>query len=117
MKKQDLRNGDIILTRENRKAIVMDITTYQNENIEKVLVYLENGGYEPLSNYNDDLTFIEMEHIDNIRYDIVKVCQMSNGVENFRHHIAIDKSGITESIGNNWTWVREKKRSIYSCKP
>lgn len=99
MRKADLNNGDIVLTRNGDKYIVLKNarTAFDTNDI---IVNLKTGGYLKLNNYNDDLKDKDRDK----KFDIMKVCSHSYVGDNIKEHI-IDKEDY-------WTWEREEPKEM-----
>lgn len=72
MKLEDLRNGDIVVTRNGRRFIHLKSEEGFNTSFhgKQNSIFYSDGGFELLSNYNSDMT---SKNIRNGEYDIVKV--------------------------------------------
>lgn len=72
MKLEDLRNGDIVVTRNRKKYIYLKSEEGFNTsfNGKQNSIFYSDGGFELLSNYNSDMT---SKNSRNGEWDIVKV--------------------------------------------
>lgn len=103
MKKSDLRNGDIVKTREGNKYIVLlNIEHFTKK--EGLLINLMDGCYLRLSRYKEDLTWYDEEAKN---FDIVSICAFDYVGDNLRQH------GLTQiTAGYKWTWERNKAKKM-----
>lgn len=103
MKKSDLRNGDIVKTREGNKYIVLlNIEHFTKK--EGLLINLMDGCYLRLSGYKEDLTWYDEEAKI---FDIVSICAFDYVGDNLRQH------GLTQvTAGYEWTWERTEAKKM-----
>lgn len=101
MKKSDLRNGDIIQTRDGTKCIVL-LNIKEFESVKDFLIDLKSGDYLELEDYTSGL-----HYKGSVKYDIMKVCSNVYVGDNFRHHIINDFDYKYDYDHAEWTWERE----------
>ena len=98
MKKGDLKNGDIVLTRDGVKHIVLkDTKCYVDK--KDLLVDLTSSRYLSLNDYDDNLLIHGDED-----FDVMKVCSMQYVGDNIKNHI-INSEDI-------WTWERQETKEM-----
>lgn len=104
MKKSDLRNGDIVKTREGNKYIVLLNAGLYKGGTEDLLINLMDGCYLRLSGYKEDLTWYDEEAKN---FDIVSICAFDYVGDNLRQH------GLTQvTAGYKWTWKRTEAKKM-----
>ncbi len=96
MKKNDLKNGAIVETRNGDKFILLfNCCNYGDK--DDLLISLDDGEYLNFDGYNENLKVC-----DDGDYDIMKVCQNKYVGDNIRSH-------ILKQNEDNWTWIREEE--------
>ena len=96
MKKNDLKNGAIVETRDGDKLILLFACSYYDKS-DNSLISLTDGTWLSFAMYNDDLT-----HCAESDFDIMKVAQSEYVGNDIRNH-------VLKRNENDWTWVRGKE--------
>ena len=101
MKKNDLKNGAIIETRDGDLSILL-FDSYVNEVdvTESILVSLKDGNFLPFSDYEEDLKFC-----GDSDFDIMKVAQSDYVGDDIRNH-------VLKRNENDWTWIRDESETV-----
>lgn len=100
MYKSDLKNGDVVETREGKRYIVL-IGEFGNYNS----IIVGESGFLILDNYKENLKIID----GSIKYDIMKIYKPGRGPGLI---IDILINGMCSTKVEKWTWQRKKVRNV-----
>ena len=101
MKKNELRNGDIVITRDGYVGVVIKTES------EEYIMYANESGYDSLDDYNEDM----IHEYDPGDPDIMQVYRTDSGICSF-----MDYDDFEPIYERDYTWIKPSKEQLDARK-